>query len=67
VLQPGRRELPACLGPWCDPEGGESGKEPLHANPYARLTQMAMKAYSLLAQPERPGGEMNTVVVLQGN
>ena len=44
VLQPGRRELPACLGPRCDPEGGESGKEPLHANPYARLTQMAMKA-----------------------
>jgi hypothetical protein len=63
VLQSVGHELSARLGPRCDSEGGELRKKPLHANSQAGLTELAMKAYSVLAQPQRHSGEMDTVVV----
>jgi hypothetical protein len=59
VLQPVGREFSAGLGPGFDTESSELGKEPLHAYPQASLTQLAMKAYSILAQPQRQNGEMD--------
>ena len=66
VLKAQGSTFSACLWPWCDPEDGKPRKEPLHSNPDASLTKLAVQTDPLLLQAERFGRELDANVVFQG-